>query len=123
MSENPNREQPIEASPEADMPPEPAGDAAAPTDAEADLVPTDAEADLVPTDAEAAAPEEETPPDEPKIFGLPVVIFHCMALGFAGGLILSGVLQLTRNYLLIMICVGIGWFIGKQLHKRRDQNK
>lgn len=108
MSENPNREQPIEASPEADMPPEPAGDAGG---------------DLVPADAAAAAPEEETPPDEPKIFGLPVVIFHCMALGFAGGLILSGVLQLTRNYLLIMICVGIGWFIGKQLHKRRDQNK
>lgn len=117
MSENPNREQPIEASPEAETP---ADTTLQPAENEGDIASVDAAA---PEDAEVTAPEEETPPDEPKIFGLPVVIFHCMALGFAGGLILSGVLQLTRNYLLIMICVGIGWFIGKQLHKRRNENK
>ena len=68
-------------------------------------------------------PETQESPEETKVFGMPIIQFRCVAVGFALGLILTGLLRLAGSYLPVILCTGIGWLIGRELHKRQKQDK
>lgn len=68
-------------------------------------------------------PGTQEAPATPKVFGMPVIMFRCVAVGFAVGLILTGLLRLAGSYLPVILCTGIGWLVGRELHKRQKQDK
>ena len=68
-------------------------------------------------DGEDAAPEGEEPAEH-RIFGMPAVMFRSIAVGFAVGMIVAGLLRLKSAYLPVIICAGLGWLVGKLLEKR-----
>lgn len=90
--------------------------------------PAEAAGETLPA-AEGQAEEMEdapAPDDTPRIFGMPAVVFRSIAVGFAGGLMLTGllgVLGIHFRYLPIIVCAAIGWLVGKRLDKRRDAQK
>lgn len=76
----------------------------------------------VPQDGTSEA-ETQDAPAEHKILGMPALMFRSVAVGFAVGLILTGLLRLSGNYIPVILCAGAGWLVGRELEKRRKQKK
>ncbi|MGE4547938.1 MAG: hypothetical protein AB7C89_00125 [Intestinibacillus sp.] len=71
---------------------------------------------------ETSEPEAQEAPAEPKILGMPALMFRCLAIGFAVGLILTGLLRLSGSYLPVILCTGVGWLVGRELQKRQNKS-
>lgn len=90
------------------------------TDAAPELL-TDPDAD----DADMIEDEEDIDPADVRIFGLRRLYFHCTAFGVAGGYILTGLIGIAgytapSPYIAAVICGAVGYFIAKQLDKKRQ---
>lgn len=76
-------------------------------------------------DAAAEAPEEEAPPPEDKVFGMPRFQFHTTALGAGIGIILAGLLHIDGMSMPGLTGMFVGWTVGWAILKRRrkqDEN-
>ncbi|MCQ5130798.1 hypothetical protein NE562_14110 [Butyricicoccus faecihominis] len=89
-----------------------------------------AEADLVLTPEEAE--EEIETPHEDRVFGLPRMCFHGVALGIAAGYILTGLYGVIMNKLtgstkmpsstmVALVCAGIGYLITKRIYDKKKK--
>lgn len=119
MSE-PNEKLEEQATPEANEQP------AVPAETEDQIV-------LTPEEAEEEI-EEELDPSEIKIFGLPRICFHGVALGVALGYILTGLIGMALDKMgypdkmpsatiMAIVCAGIGYLITKRMYNKRKAEK
>lgn len=69
---------------------------------------------------DVSAPETDAVLPENKVFGMPAVVFRGVAVGFATGLILTGLFRLQDTYFPVIVCGGLGWFISSTLYRRKQ---
>ncbi len=79
-------------------------------------------------DEEEILEEEEIDPADVRIFGMPRMCFHFTAFGVAGGYILCGLIglagfQAPDATICAVVCGAAGYFLGKQLHKKRKAER
>ena len=109
QSQEPNEETPL---------PEQAETTETAPAAEPDNLPTVSQTSV----PEAPADEQDAPPAEPRILGMPALTFRCMALGFAIGLIIAGAFRIKSTYIPVILCAGAGWLVAREIRRRSQKD-
>lgn len=68
----------------------------------------------------AEEPETEAEPAPRKMLGMSPFVFRGVAMGFAIGMILSGLLKLENTYPMLIACAIVGYLVADRMNKKAN---